>query len=66
MSDVEAKGPIKRVQIEAVIIRADGTREDLGVVADTAKRWRYGPGRVRAWMRTKKANRRMKDGNVRS
>jgi len=26
-----------RVTIEAVIIRADGTREDLGVIADSKK-----------------------------
>lgn len=27
---------VKNVDIEAVIIRADGTREDLGVIASTS------------------------------
>lgn len=57
---IEGKGPVKRVLIEAVVIRADGTREDLGVVCDTAKRWRFGPGRAAAWWRIKKANSRRK------
>jgi hypothetical protein len=30
---MEAKGEIKEVTIEAVVIRADGTREELGVIA---------------------------------
>jgi hypothetical protein len=30
---MEAKGEIKEVTISAVVIRADGTREDLGVIA---------------------------------
>jgi hypothetical protein len=58
MEDQTAPGPIKRVVIEAVVIRADGTRENLGVVADTAKRWRFGPGRFRSWRRIKQANAR--------
>jgi hypothetical protein len=32
---VEAKGQIKEASIEAVVIRADGTVEDLGVIAHT-------------------------------
>jgi len=33
MSDVSAKGGVKEATIAAVVIRADGTREDLGVVS---------------------------------
>lgn len=58
MTEARAKGPIKRTQIEAVVIRADGTREDLGVVADSARRWHYGPGRLLAGWRIRRANRR--------
>jgi len=34
------KGPVKRVQIAATIIRADGTVEELGVIADSKWYWR--------------------------
>lgn len=30
-----AKGGVKRVTVEAVVTRADGSREELGVIADT-------------------------------
>jgi hypothetical protein len=33
MSDVNAKPEVKEVTIEAVVIRANGDREDLGTVA---------------------------------
>jgi hypothetical protein len=66
VTDVQGKGAVKRVVIEATVIRADGTREELGTVADSQKRWRFGPGRLRAWWRIKQANRRMKHGDVRS
>jgi len=33
MSVVDAKGEAKELVIEAIVIRADGTREDLGTVA---------------------------------
>jgi len=59
MSEVSGKGPVKRIVVEAVVIRADGTREDLGVVADSQKRWRFGLGRARARRRIKRANRRI-------
>jgi hypothetical protein len=59
--DFQAFGPVKRVQLEAVIVRADGTTEDLGVVADSAKRWRLGPGRLLSTLRIKRANRRLRD-----
>lgn len=59
---MDAKGPVKRVQIEATIIRADGTRENLGTIADSAKHWTYGPGRLLARWRIHKANRRHEHG----
>lgn len=31
--DVVGKGPVREASISAVVIRADGTREDLGVVS---------------------------------
>lgn len=62
MSDVEARGPVKRVQIEATVIRGeDGRRTDLGVIADSARHWNYGPGRLLAWWRTKQANKQVKE-----
>jgi hypothetical protein len=35
MSLVDAKGEVKEISIEAVVIRKDGTREDLGVISKT-------------------------------
>ena len=32
---VAVTGQIKRLTLEAVVIRADGTSEDLGVIADS-------------------------------
>jgi hypothetical protein len=63
MTDQQAFGPVKRVQLEAVIVRADGTREDLGVVADSKwklPRW-LNIRRARAHRRTENANRRLRD-----
>lgn len=37
--ELAAKSPVKQVQIEAVIIRADGSTEDLGVVSDSKWKW---------------------------
>lgn len=34
-----AKSDVKQGQIEAVIIRADGTRENLGVISYYNKNW---------------------------
>jgi hypothetical protein len=48
----------KRVQIEATVIRADGTCSDLGVISDSSPLWRYGPGRLMALWRTRRTNRR--------
>ena len=43
MADVIATSQIKEAQIQAVVIRADGTREDLGVISyyhkNPLKRW---------------------------
>jgi hypothetical protein len=44
--DVEARVGIKEASISAVVIRADGTREDLGVIS----RWHRNPFK-RLWWR---------------
>lgn len=44
MSEMHAKGQVKESSIEAVIIRADGTREELGVVSY----WHRNP--LRRWL----------------
>jgi hypothetical protein len=49
---------VKQVTIDAVVIRADGTREDLGTIADSRRGWRYSLHRVVASLRTRQANRR--------
>ncbi len=62
MSEIEPGfGKLKRVQIEAVVIRADGTRENLGVVSDSAWR-RFDLRRWLAARRTRRANRRLEHG----
>lgn len=33
MSGFDTKQPIEKVELEAVVIRADGSTEDLGVIA---------------------------------
>ncbi len=33
MSDMHADAEVKEITVDAVVIRADGTREDLGTVA---------------------------------
>jgi len=58
MTNINATGSVKRTQIEATIIRADGTREELGVIADSSRRWRFGPGRWFARRRIRRANAR--------
>jgi hypothetical protein len=40
MSDIEAKQDVQEASISAVVIRADGTREDLGEVSYWHKDWR--------------------------
>ena len=54
---MKAKGKAKRIQMSAVVTRADGTVHDYGVVADTALRWRFGPGRLLARLRIRALNR---------
>ncbi len=55
MSEQTATGKVKRVQLEAVVIRADGSRHDLGTISDSAWYWR-GP---LVWL----ANRRIRRAN---
>ena len=45
MSVINAKGGIKEATIEVVVIRADGSREDRGVVSY----WHKNPLRRLAW-----------------
>lgn len=48
MAEVEATQHVKEASIAAVVIRADGTREDLGIVSYWSKSplkrllWRFG------------------------
>lgn len=48
MSELNARGGVRKLEIEAVVIRADGTREDLGTVAY----WHRNPLRRWAWRLT--------------
>ena len=57
MSDLHAAGPVKRVQIEATVIRADGRVERLGVISDSKWRW-WDPRRWSADRRIHQANER--------
>lgn len=54
MSSVNAKGGAKEAVIEAVIIRADGTREVLGVISywhkNPLKRWAW---KVKQWAKAR-------------
>ncbi len=54
MSSVQAKGGAKEAVIEAVIIRADGTREVLGVISywhkNPLKRWAW---KVKQWAKAR-------------
>lgn len=51
-----AEQKVKQVLIDAVVIRADGTRIDLGTVSDSKWR-RLDPRKLAAKRRTEKANR---------
>lgn len=57
MTALAGKGPIKRVQIEATVIRADGSVEELGRVADSSRLWNF-IGRRFANHRIRRANAR--------
>lgn len=57
MSNLSGKSPFKEITIEAVVIRADGTKEDLGVISywhkNRLKRLlKYCHGHVRSRWRT--------------
>lgn len=45
MTDIKQKAGIKQMTMEAVVIRADGSREELGVVSywhkNPLKRWAH-------------------------
>lgn len=51
----------KEVTLELTVIRADGTRDELGVVASSRKRWQYSPAALLSRLRIAKANRRLAD-----
>lgn len=55
MSEQLAKQQYKQVQIDAVVIRADGSREDLGTIAywhkNPARRWAH---KVRTYLKSRK------------
>jgi len=56
VTDTHAYGKVKRAQIEAVVVRADGTRHQLGVIADS--KWgRVDPRRLASRLRIRRANR---------
>lgn len=48
--NLSSKSPVKRVTVEAVVIRADGSREDLGTIADSKQNPSLIDG-VAAWLR---------------
>jgi hypothetical protein len=59
MTTIGGNSPVKRVQIEATIIRADGTVEKLGTISDSSWRWRFTPLRLISRWRIHKANGRV-------
>lgn len=58
MTVLGAKSAVKQVQIEATVIRADGTVEKLGTISDSRWRWRFSPLRLISSWRIKQANNR--------
>jgi hypothetical protein len=54
---MDAPGPVKRIQLEATVIRADGRIEALGVISDS----KWGRWDPRRWL----ANRRIRRANGR-
>ena len=49
MSDMTAKSGVKKATISATVIRADGSREELGVVSEYNRdSWRE---RIKRWLR---------------
>jgi hypothetical protein len=55
--EVLARNKVKRVQIEATILRADGRIDKLGTISDSSWYWRWGPGRWLSRRRIARANR---------
>lgn len=51
MSDVRADSNVESIEIEAVVIRANGTREDLGTIVA----WHKNPLRRLVWRLTKRS-----------
>jgi hypothetical protein len=49
---------LKQATLELVVVRADGTRENLGVVSHSGWWWNHGPQRLLARWRIRNANRR--------
>lgn len=60
--NMAAKSRAKAGAIQAVVIRADGSREDLGTVSHSSWWWNHGPARLLAKWRTDRANRRLSHG----
>jgi len=57
--DILGKSKVKLVEIEAVIIRADGSIEDLGVVSSSDWKW-YKP---KTWKPKKESEKRIAQAN---
>jgi hypothetical protein len=56
LTELAAKSGLKQVIIEATIIRADGTRQELGVISDSKWSKFLSPSRFFANKRIAKAN----------
>ena len=51
--EVVGAAPVHRATLEAKVIRADGTVEDLGVIADSGNLWESPPSllqRLKEWL----------------
>ena len=59
MTTLGAKSAVKHVQIEATVIRADGTIEKLGIISKSGWRWRFSPMRLLSSWRISQANSRL-------
>ena len=46
----------KQMRLEMTVHWPDGTSEDAGVVYDTSRWWRWGPGRITSWIRVARLN----------
>lgn len=55
-----ARSGAKRVETSVTVIRADGTRQDYGVVDDSSWGWRQ---RLKAALRTRKLNNEARRAN---